>query len=97
MLFEGIRPLECFTTVITQVRTLIVVHIVYMSDIVLLATCLVRTLTNKTVMQKVHSNVKDNIFQVYYEITLITTVCNSTQPMLTHLDETQIVVLHVNY
>jgi hypothetical protein len=41
MLFEGIRPLECFTTVITQVGTLIDVHIVYMSDVVLLAACLV--------------------------------------------------------
>ena len=49
MLFQGIRPLECITTVIIEVRTL-VVHIVHVPNVVFLATCLVRTLTNKTVI-----------------------------------------------
>lgn len=49
VLFQGIRPLECITTVIIEVRTL-VVHIVHVPNVVFLATCLVRTLTNKTVI-----------------------------------------------
>ena len=41
VLFQGIRPLECFTTVITEVWTLVVVHIVHMPNVVFLATRLV--------------------------------------------------------
>jgi hypothetical protein len=48
VLFEGIWPLECLTAVVTQVRTLVIVDIVHMADVVFLATCLVRTLIKKT-------------------------------------------------
>lgn len=44
VLFQGIGPLERFTTVIRQVGTLVVVHIVHVTNVVLLATRLVRTL-----------------------------------------------------
>lgn len=38
VLFQGIRPLECFTTVITEVGTLVVVHVVHVTNVVFLAT-----------------------------------------------------------
>jgi hypothetical protein len=41
MLFQCIWPLECFATVIAQVRTLIIVDVVHVADVVLLATRLV--------------------------------------------------------
>lgn len=41
VLLEGIWPLECFTTVVTQVRALVVVNVVDVADIVLLASCLI--------------------------------------------------------
>ena len=44
VLLQCVRSLECFPTVVTQVRPLVVVHVVHMSDEVLLASSLVRTL-----------------------------------------------------
>ena len=62
VLFQGIRPLECFTTVITEVWTLVVVHIVHVPNVVFLATRLVRTLTNKTLLQHLHPSMQSRKF-----------------------------------
>lgn len=74
VLFQGIGPLECFTTVITEVRTLVVVHIVHVPNVVFLATCLVRTLTNKTLLQRLHPNMQSKKFYAESEKNFVMSV-----------------------
>ena len=87
VLFQGIGPLERFTTVITQVGTLVVVHVVHVTNVVLLATRLVRTLTNKTLLQHLHPNVQSRIFYAESENNFVMSVSNNGKTV-NNLDET---------
>lgn len=87
VLFQGIRSLERFTTVITQVGTLVVVHVVHVTNVVLLATRLVRTLTNKTLLQHLHPNVQSRIFYAESENNFVMSVSNNGKTV-NNLDET---------
>jgi hypothetical protein len=64
VLFQGIRPLERFTTVVTQVRALIIMDVVHVTDVVLLPTRLVWTLIKKTSSEYLHSDMQWRIIQI---------------------------------
>jgi hypothetical protein len=80
VLFQSIRPLECFATVITQVGTLVVMHVVHVTDVVLLTTSLVRTLTNKTLLQYLHPTVQSRFFYAEFEKKFVMSVYKQQCP-----------------